>query len=225
MRSTWDYAARLGEFLAWAERIDPVLLHGSAVFGWNTDKSYLLDLAAAGVPVVPTRLASSEAEVRELLLGDGSWVVKPTVGANGLGVTAVEGAAWIPDSAGPWVVQPLVESVRTEGETSVFVIGAAVVAQLSKSPAAGEFRVQEERGGRTRPVPVTDEARDLADQAYAATERLLGTSLSYARIDLLRHDGHLVVTEVEVTEPGPYLDVLPGIAEPFADVLARRLLP
>ena len=32
-----------------------------------------------------------------------------------------------------------------------------------------------------------------------------------------------MVTEVEITEPGLYLDVAPGIAEPFADAVARRL--
>ena len=33
-------------------------------------------------------------------------------------------------------------------------------------------------------------------------------------------DGRLVVGELEVTEPGLYLDVLPANAEAFADVVA-----
>ena len=150
-------------------------------------------------------------------------MVKPTVGANGLGVTAVDAGSWTPTGAGPWLVQPLVDSITTEGETSVFVIDGRVVGQVVKTPAAGEFRVHEERGGRSRAVAPTDEAADVARRAYAATEGILGVALCYARVDLLRHDGRLVVTEVEITEPGLYLDVAPEIAGPFADAVARRL--
>ncbi len=214
---------RLEEFLGWAERLDPVLLHGSAVFRWNTDKGYLLELAAAGLPVVPTTLAPTEADVRALVQAGGRWVVKPTVGANGLGVTVADEGTWLPAGTGPWLVQPLVDSVSTEGETSVFVVDGQVAGQVLKTPAAGEFRVHEELGGRARATAVTDEAGGLALQAYAATESALGLDLTYARIDLLRHEGRLVVTEVEITEPGLYLDVAPGIAEPFADAVARRL--
>ena len=47
--------------------------------------------------------------------------------------------------------------------------------------------------------------------------------LTYARVYLLRHQGILVVTEVEIAEPGLYLDVMPEIAQPFADAVARLL--
>jgi hypothetical protein len=224
VRSTWDYMDRLEEFLTWAGTVDDLLLHGSRVFRWNTDKRYLLELDRAGVPVVPSTVASTEAEVRALL-GEGGYVVKPTVGANGLGVRAVRDGRWEPDGAGPWLVQPLVDSVATEGETSVFVIEGRVVGQVAKHPAVGEFRVQEEMGGRAREVEVSDGAGRLAERAYGATERLLGISLSYARVDLLRHAGELVVTEVEVTEPGLYLDVAPGRARPFAEMLGRYARP
>ena len=222
VRSTWDYMARLEEFLGWARRVDDVLLHGSRVFDWNTDKRYLLELARAGVPVVPSTVASDETEVLELVSGGGRYVVKPTVGANALGVSAAGDERWVASGTGPWLVQPLVESVATEGETSVFVIDGRVVGQVAKHPAVGEFRVQEEMGGRAEQVAVTAEAGDLAGRAYAETERILDSTLSYARVDLLRHDGTLVVTEVEVTEPGLYLDVAPGLAQPFAEMLSRR---
>jgi glutathione synthase/RimK-type ligase-like ATP-grasp enzyme len=223
VRSTWDYMGRLDEFLTWAQRLDPVLLHGSAMFRWNTDKRYLLEMAAAGLPVVPTTPAPTEADVRALVHEGGRWVVKPTVGANGLGVTVVEDGVWVPAGTGPWLVQPLVDSIATEGETSVFVIDGRVVGQVLKTPAVGEFRVHEELGGRARTTALTDEAGDISSRAYAATERILGLELAYARIDLLRHEGRLVVTEVEITEPGLYLDVAPEIAEPFAEAVARRL--
>ncbi len=51
----------------------------------------------------------------------------------------------------------------------------------------------------------------------------MGSEIVYARVDLLRHRGVWCVSEVEVTEPGFYLDVVPEIADAFADALAGRL--
>jgi hypothetical protein len=53
VRSCWDYVPRRAEFLAWAQRV-PRLANPAEVLAWNTDKRYLRELAAAGVPVVPT---------------------------------------------------------------------------------------------------------------------------------------------------------------------------
>lgn len=58
IRSTWDYADRLAEFLAWADATAEVtrLWNPAPLVRWNSDKRYLLELAARGVPVVPTRV-------------------------------------------------------------------------------------------------------------------------------------------------------------------------
>jgi len=233
VRSTWDYDARLEEFLAWAARVGPALLNGAAVFRWNTDKRYLLDLDLAGVPVVPTVPAETPADVvaaiADLGADPGAAVVKPRVGAGGRGLSVVPaGGSWQPGSEahrGPWVVQPLVESIRDEGETSVFVLDGRPVSQVRKVPAAGEVRVHEWYGGSSRPVPLTDEAAGTATRAVAAVAELLDADIAYARVDLVRVDGRLVVGEVELTEPGLYLDVLPANGPAFAAAVAARALP
>ena len=57
IRSTWNYVAHHDAFLAWAERCAAVtsLWNPVNVVRWNSHKGYLLELAAAGLPVVPTR--------------------------------------------------------------------------------------------------------------------------------------------------------------------------
>lgn len=205
VRATWDYDGRRDEFLAWARSL-PWMLNSAEVFAWNSDKAYLIELAAAGVSVVPT-----------ISVDFGPLVLKPRVGAGGRGVLVSEGA-------GPWVVQPLVESVRTEGETSVFVLDGRVVSQVRKLPAAGEIRVHEQYGGHSIAVPVTDEAATVARAAVAAAEKILGTRLDYARVDQMRLvDGRLAVSELEAIEPGLYLDVIAANAGVFADLVAARL--
>lgn len=231
-RSVWDYEWRRDEFLAWARAVGPGLLNGYDVFAWNTDKAYLVDLGRTALPVVPTVTVADESELAPAIAGFLPAVVKPRVGAGGRGVVVFDGEPGGPEGLdesmlgmGPWVVQPLVPSVREEGETSVFTFGGQVSAQVQKHPAAGEIRVHGSYGGRSARVPVTDEAADLAVRAVRVTEELLGTRLAYARVDLMRaEDGTLLVSEIEATEPGFYLDLVPENAAAFgesvADVLA-----
>ena len=56
VRSTWDYIDHHHEFVEWAREVarHSLLLNGADVFSWNTDKQYLVELGAAGVPVVPS---------------------------------------------------------------------------------------------------------------------------------------------------------------------------
>lgn len=224
VRSTWDYDARLADFLGWAGSVGPNLLHGVDVFRWNTDKSYLVELAEAGLPVVPTTLAADPVELRAAIGRFAPAVVKPRVGAGGRGIVVVyDSESWLPVDQGPWVVQPLVSSVMDDGELSVFVFGGRPVSQLRKVASRNDIRVHEWHGGTSYLTPLDPEAALLAADAIAAATTILDTELVYGRVDLMRHDGALVVSEIEITEPGLYLDLMPENAEPFADALAARL--
>jgi glutathione synthase/RimK-type ligase-like ATP-grasp enzyme len=228
VRSTWDYGSRLGEFLGWAAGVGPTLLNGVNIFRWNTDKQYLLDLQGYGLPVVPTITADTIFDVRAAADGFGLAVVKPRVASGGRGLEVVtDGRIWLPKDGheGPWVVQPLVPTIHTEGETSVFVIGGHPVSQVQKLPSSADIRVQEQFGGTSRPVALSTEAALLAADAIAAVVDILGDEIVYGRVDMMRYEGQLVVSEVELTEPGLYLDVLPLNALPFADAVASRATP
>lgn len=217
VRAAWDYETRREEFLAWAASV-PRLLNGAEVFAWNTDKSYLVELAEAGVPVVPSMVAVNALALADALSRFPAPVLKPTVGAGGRGVHVVEHDSVLPDiGEPPWLVQPLVESVRTVGEASVFVLGGEAVSQVVKVPAAGEVRVHEEYGGATRAVDLDPALAGVARSVVQAVESLKGFELPYARVDLMEYDGRWVLSELEVTEPGLYLDTLPGNAQAFVE--------
>lgn len=232
VRSTWDYDDRLEEFLAWARRVDGLgtLLNGADAFAWSLDKGYLVELGEWGLPIVPTVVVEHESELAPAVAAYAPAVVKPTVAAGGRGLvvfdTEPDGPAALDESElteGPWVVQPLVASVRTDGEQSVFVLGGRAVAQVGKRPAGEEVRVHEEYGGRSEPVPLDPDCAATAATVVAEVASRRGWALPYARVDLLRHEGRWVVSEVELVEPGLYLDVVPALAADFADaVLAAR---
>jgi len=220
VRSTWDYDAHREEFLAWAASV-PRLMNGVGAFAWNTDKAYLVELAAAGLPTVPTIVVDSEEALAPAVATFDQAVVKPAVGAGGRGVVI---AGETEHGPGPWVVQQLVSSVRTEGEYSVFVLGGEPVSMVRKLPSADEIRVHEHYGGTTVAAVPTDEAARLARRTVEVAEKVLGSRLDYARVDQLRlADGVLAVSELEITEPGLYLEELPVNGAAFADLVVRLL--
>jgi glutathione synthase/RimK-type ligase-like ATP-grasp enzyme len=233
VRSTWDYHRRLPEFLAWARSVEAVvpMLNGADVFAWNADKAYLTELASE-LSVVPTEVIDDASLISGLTAAFERWgtvVIKPSVGAGGRGVVVADRLDdWrLFDLApAPWVVQPLVESVLTSGETSVYVLEGRAVVQVDKSVAGvveGEVRVHELYGGSSRPVPLDPDRARVAEHAVLTVAKRLDADLSYARVDLMVWQGEWVVSELELIEPGLYLDVDAEMAEPFADLVADRL--
>ncbi len=233
VRSTWDYSTRPADFLAWAAALNQSrLLNGVDVFTWNHDKRYLADLG--DLPVVPTLLADDRAGLADAVTHFGRAVVKPRIGAGGAGLIVVtdpederlgrpvRSAPDYPEAHGPWVVQPLVESVRTHGEVSVHVIDGRLTQRFDKQTGAEDVRVNEEFGGRVAAV-ATGDVGDLVRVAHDALCERFGRALDYLRVDLLRWQHGWVVSELELIEPGLYLDVSPANAGPFADLVRARL--
>jgi glutathione synthase/RimK-type ligase-like ATP-grasp enzyme len=227
VRATWDYQRRCAEFLDWARATERVsrLLNGAEVFAWNADKAYLTELAAV-VDVVPTGLLDNDTLVTGLQAAVDRWgttVIKPRTGAGGVGVViaeSIEDERLVGLTEAPWIVQPLVESVRTTGETSVYVLAGRAVSQVDKSTGGDEIRVHEYHGGSSRPAPLGAEQAALAEAAVQAAVTRLDVDLPYARVDMMVWEDRWAVSELELIEPGLYLDVDPGNAEHFADLLA-----
>ncbi|MDQ3146525.1 MAG: hypothetical protein M3R01_06260, partial [Actinomycetota bacterium] len=145
VRSTWDYAWRRDEFLAWAEGVAAVvtLSNPAPVLRWNTDKHYLRDLEAAGVAVVPTCFVEPGAEAA--LPPTGEYVVKPVVSAGakdtvryGEGPAEVERArallGRLADSGRSAMVQPYLHAVDEAGETALIFLGGAYSHAIRKGP-------------------------------------------------------------------------------------------
>jgi glutathione synthase/RimK-type ligase-like ATP-grasp enzyme len=238
VRTTWDYPARRDEFVDWAARAGEAtrLWNPADVLRWNTHKSYLLELEERGAPVVPTAwLGAGDRVVLAELLATRAWrraVIKPAVAAGSDGLLRVDvdadddpGAAAQAHldgllAAGDVMVQPYLPSVEQRGELSVIVVDGAVTHAVRKIPPGGEFRVQEEFGGRYAVEPVNAEVASLARWIVDAT----GAQLLVARVDLLEDDtGTLQLAELEATEPDLYLGVVPEAAGPLADAIVARV--
>ncbi len=105
VRTPWDYIHRCDEFLDVCRNAGAPVLNSPDVLAWNSHKGYLVELAEAGVPVVPTRLvrAGADAALRD---GEGrlALVVKPAVSSGSRGAGAIRigrpGGGGAPDRSG-----------------------------------------------------------------------------------------------------------------------------
>jgi glutathione synthase/RimK-type ligase-like ATP-grasp enzyme len=220
VRTTWDYSGRRDEFLAWAARVASatVLQNPLAVLEWNSHKRYLLELADAGVPVVPTRLVPAGS--RPDRLGPGRVVVKPAVSAGGRGASIGLGPELDEDLAGlvalgDTLVQPAVESIGTEGEVSLIRLGDRWSHAVRKFPPPGGFLVHERHGGGLEDHEPTPRELEVAEAALACSP----APVHAARVDLVRLDGEPTVMELELIEPELFLRRSPEAAGRLADAL------
>lgn len=233
IRSTWDYVPRRTEFVDWARRVDvaTTLWNPADVIAWNTDKTYLRELAEDGIATVPTHWldAGSQADLAEVLDRNG-WeraVVKPAVSAGAVGTVRLQRGDAARHQAhldallsvGDVLVQPYVERIESAGEISVLWIDGAVTHAVRKRPRPGDFRVQEEFGGTEELVALDDELVSVAEAALAHAR-----GCRYARVDLVEGpDGQDWLIELELVEPQLFLTHSTSAAERMADAIADAL--
>ena len=233
LRSTWDYIDDHYGFLAALEAIDRSpcqLFNPLDAVRWNSDKAYLFDLAARGVPIVPTMLVSvadaPTAQEEAVRAGWARVVLKPMVGAGAANVRLVSTAditetlaeLATAHSHQSFLLQPLIESVTSEGEWSFIFIDGAFSHALLKRPAPGDFRAHGIYDGTITPAqPLPD---DLA-QAEAICAAL-PFDLLYARLDLVRVQNRLAIMELELIEPMLYFDLAPSATWKLVNAIRLR---
>lgn len=232
IRSTWDYVDRRDAFVAWARSVDR-LANPADVIAWNTDKRYLRDLGAAGIPVVATAWLEPGDTVE--LPDSGEIVLKPAVSAGSLDTgrydlargdhrqLAVAHAAGMLDAGRTVMVQPFLAAVDIDGERSLLFAGGAYSHSVTKGamlagPAVttDELYRAETIAPRTATAPEVALCLGVLDAVPGGSDRLL-----YARVDLIDDaEGASRVLEVELTEPSLFMAHAPGAAERFALAIA-----
>lgn len=239
LRATWDYTLDLTAFLDWVQAV-PRVANEAAVVAWNTDKVYLRDLEAAGIPIVPTTFVRP-GETAVLFGGDAAEVViKPSVGAGSRGAgrfTVAQAAAarahleHLQAAGRTALVQPYLKAVDEAGETALIYVDGRFSHAIRKAPLlppgtaravdAGALYAEERTEART-PQPA-----ELAVGAAVIdfVRDRFGADQLYARVDLLPSPGGPVVVELELAEPSLFLQ--DGIGEPepvdtFATAIAAR---
>lgn len=237
IRSPWDYIARHDRFVAWAASV-PRLFNPAPTITWNTDKTYLSELAAAGIPVIPTTFVRPGESWTAPAAGE--WVVKSTVSAG----SKDTGRYALPEQAGlaeahvarltgdarTAMIQPYLTAVDSAGETAVLFLPDGS-GRLSFSHAIRKGPMLTGTGGGwVDPGSEEISPRTPREAELTVATRVLeaipgGTEgLLYARVDLIPGpDGTPTLIELELTEPSLFFLHAPGAAERLADAVIARL--
>lgn len=209
LRATWDYTERLDDFLAWCSAV-PALANQVSVVRWNTDKSYLVELAAHGVPVVPTSVVEPGSAP---VWPDGEFVVKPAIGAGSRGAarftSSAEALAHFEALGVKALVQPYQSSVDEHGETALVFFAGEYSHSFHKGPMLAQGRAESESGlyveEELRAIEPSAPQLDLANQVLDVAAELLALSRKdflYARVDVVEGaGGEPLLLELELTEP------------------------
>ena len=242
IRSVWDYVPHIDRYRRWLSSMDLLgtLRNPAPLVTWNLDKRYLIELEAAGVPVIPTRVATSPEELIDRLSSvDQEVVVKPVLSAGSVDTgrfaaddsNAAELGRRILGNGSPVMVQPAVPSVATEGEISAVLFAGQLSHAFRKGPmlALGGEVLDGYRGLES--VSLTADQYRVAKKAMAAVNQIAAAELGvmlpllYARVDLVRtEDNRAAVLEVELNEPSFFLATDTGAADRFAAAVYRAVV-
>ncbi|QEV17946.1 ATP-grasp domain-containing protein [Streptomyces alboniger] len=222
IRSTWDYSWRTVEYVAWAERCARLtrLANPADVVRWNTDKRYLGELAAAGVPTVPTSYCPPGTSP-ELPYAESEFVVKPSSGAGARyaaryradeRTAALAQIERMHEEGFTAMVQPYLRHIDVTGERALVYFGGQFLHAVQKGavlePGTAYDAVKMPHPD-LRPWRPTEAELDVAERALAAIPG--SPELLYARVDLVDGpEGGPLVMELELVEPNLFFAVHPG---------------
>ena len=234
LRSTWDYYARLDEFVAWVDRVSAqtTLCNPAEIVRWNVDKRYLQEMSAHGIPVMATTFVAQLIDITQELIAQ-DVIIKPVVSAGSNNTArhrndAVAARAQLDhilSNAGVAMVQPYSPTIDSVGETGLVYLGGKFSHAFGKDAVFGEaeqvhngVHVQEVITART----ANPNEHQLGDSVMKFLINKFGVTPLYARIDMVTNiDGVPEIMEVELTEPSLYLHLDAGSPERAATALAN----
>ncbi len=242
VRSPWDYHRRYDEFVGWLDDVSRAtdLYNSPEIVKWNLDKTYLAEMASAGIAVIPTffirtitDLENATDELQNLFCAD--VVVKPTVSAGSNhterfrhdfdGATAfVEHILALGKAA---MVQPYQKLIDDAAETALSYFNGeyshafrkGAILSTGTNVKNGLFVVED-----ISQRDASDAQLHLGDVVMSFLQGRFGESPLYARVDMVPNEqGEPIIMEVEMAEPSFFFHTAPEAAQLFAEAVVARV--
>ena len=247
VRSVSDYASDRQAFLDWTRQLTRVQ-NSKDVLNWNTDKHYLRDLAALGMPTIPTNWLEPEQKLSKHQIHTrfpafGEFVVKPAVssGVRDIGryttvdtrqrQAAMRQVQGLLGDGRSVMIQRYVEEIDLHGEISLVFFNGLVSHAVEKRSALHPASVT---NPEMHEAVVTAEAADsVAWQWGEEIRRVLhgyvrsrlghDEQFLFNRVDLVPDGkGSFLVMEVSLVDADLYLGATPHALGNFADAISAR---
>jgi len=237
LRSTWDYYARLNEFVAWVDRVSTQtqLQNPAEIVRWNVDKRYLQELSANSIPVMETTFVAQPSDITPELIAQ-DVIIKPVVSAGSNNTArhrsdAVAARAQLDHilaNGGVAMLQPYSPTIDSVGETGLVFLSGEFSHAFGKDAVFGEAE-QVHNGVHVQEVITAREAKAdelaLGDAIIKFLVNKFGITPLYARVDMVTNiDGVPEIMEVELTEPSLYLHLDADSPERAATALANAAI-
>jgi glutathione synthase/RimK-type ligase-like ATP-grasp enzyme len=229
-RAIWDYFDRFNEFRLWFESCSQTVqfINPQAIIRWNIDKHYLSYLQQRGINIPPTQFIEQggSADLRTILQPNG-WqkaILKPAISGSARhtylfdlhDVDHHQQIAQELSANESLLVQEFQDQILTKGEISLMLFAGVYSHAVLKNAKAGDFRVQDDHGGRVSLYTPSQEEIAFAEHAVRQT----GLNPVYARVDVMwDNQNSLCVSELELIEPELWLRT----HEPAANAMARAI--
>ena len=232
-RSTWDYFDNFKLFSNWLEKnkYEIKFINSLEIIKWNLDKVYLLELQEKGINIAPTILIKkNQPTTLKKLFENSGWkevVLKPTVSGAARHTYRITRHNYsdyeeiFKDliSNEDFLFQEFIKNIISMGELSLIVIGGKYTHAVKKTAKKGDFRVQDDHGGKVEVYYASKKEIEFAEHCI---NLCLETPL-YARVDIAYdNNNELSLVELELIEPELWFRNNKNSAKLLAEEISKK---
>tara|TARA_B100000902_G_scaffold72396_2_gene77730 strand:+ start:7875 stop:8831 length:957 start_codon:yes stop_codon:yes gene_type:complete len=233
-RSTWDYFERFEEFFAWIEETKNKIrfINATELIKWNINKRYLIELKNKGVNIASTLFINKDNQrTLDSLFKETNWnkaVIKPAISGAARQTYKITPATCKDYevifkqliSQESMLFQEFLNNIILKGEISVIMIAGKHTHAIIKTAKKGDFRVQDDHGGKVKKYLPSREEILFAEQCIS----IINPCPLYARVDIVYDNKNkLSLSELELIEPELWFRDNPKSAEFLAEEIKNYL--
>ncbi len=211
-RTTWDYFEKFDEFFLWIEmtKKKTVFINSSEIIKWNIDKHYLKFLQNKGINIAPTTfIEKNNFKSLSKLFIKSKWekaVLKPAISgaARNTYCITMQNYTDFEDifnkliAKESMLLQEYLSDITLNGEISLIMIGGEYTHAVRKIAKKGDFRVQDDHGGKVIKYNAKASEIKFANKCLGACPY----KTTYARVDIIYDNKkEPSLSELELIEP------------------------
>ncbi len=211
-RTTWDYFEKFDEFFLWIEmtKKKTVFINSSEIIKWNIDKHYLRFLQNKGINIAPTTfIEKNNFKSLSKLFIKSKWekaVLKPAISgaARNTYCITMQNYTDFEDifnkliAKESMLLQEYLSDITLNGEISLIMIGGEYTHAVRKIAKKGDFRVQDDHGGKVIKYNAKASEIKFANKCLEACPY----KTTYARVDIIYDNKkEPSLSELELIEP------------------------
>ena len=233
-RTIWDYFHRFKEFSKWLNKVKTKtkLINPPELIFQNIDKHYLKELSDKGINI-PKTYFTDKGDKRTLAELHKEFdlkesVLKPCISGAGRhtyklsenNISEYEEIYRKLISEEDMMLQEFQRNIYEKGELAFMIFDGKFSHAVLKKGKKGDFRVQDDFGGKVYAYEATEEEIKFAESVVSAVK----PSPVYARVDIIRDNANKpAVGELELIEPELWFRFYPPAADLLADAVIKHL--